>query len=155
MNKGIYSLFALSFFAVLTGCNSQNGSVVPTPAENNTTPTPVQTVIVKGEEFSPDAILEKLNAKKQQFATGWNPNTDIWVISVQEVKLRKGMSEAEAADIAAIKKINNSDPKFQSFVNDAKAKIIEYYNSKCDFIINEAQMLSDKSDYDQAMYKHN
>jgi len=66
----------------------------------------------------------------------------------------KGLGETKAAAyIAAIKKINNSDPKFQSFVNDAKAKIIEYYNSKCDFIINEAQMLSDKSDYDQAMYK--
>ena len=106
MNKGIYSLFALSFIAILTGCNSQNGSVVPTPAENNTTPTTVQTVIVKGEEFSPDAILEKLNVKKQQFATGWNPNTDIWVISVQEVKLRTGMTEAEAADIAAIRAKN-------------------------------------------------
>lgn len=106
MNKGIYLLFVLSFIVVLTGCNSQNGSVVPTPAGNNTTPTTVKTVIVKGEEFSPDAILEKLNTKKQQFATGWNPNTDIWVISVQEVKLRKGMTEAEAADIATIRAKN-------------------------------------------------
>lgn len=106
MNKGIYLLFVLSFIVVLTGCNSQNGSVVPTPAGNNTTPTTVKTVIVKGEEFSPDAILEKLNTKKQQFATGWNPNTDIWVISVQEVKLRKGMTEVEAADIATIRAKN-------------------------------------------------
>ncbi len=105
MNKGIYSLFALFFVVILTGCASQNSSV-STSAEKNAVSSTVQTVIVKGEEFSPDAILEKLNAKKQQFATGWNPNTDIWVISVQEVKLRKGMSEAEAVDIAAIRAKN-------------------------------------------------
>ena len=105
MNKGIYSLFALFFVVILTGCASQNSSV-STSAEKNAVSSTVQTVIVKGEEFSPDAILEKLNAKKQQFATGWTPNTDIWVISVQEVKLRKGMTEAEAADIAAIRAKN-------------------------------------------------
>ena len=91
MNKGIYSLFALFSVVVLTGCASQNGSTVSVPTENNTDVTTVQTVIVKGEDFSPDALLEKLTTKNQQFATGWNPNTDIWVISVQEVKLRKGV----------------------------------------------------------------
>ena len=106
MNKGIYSLFALFSVVVLTGCASQNGSTVSVPTENNTDVTTVQTVIVKGEDFSPDALLEKLTTKNQQFATGWNPNTDIWVISVQEVKLRKGMTETEAADIAAIRAKN-------------------------------------------------
>ena len=106
MNKGIYSLFALFLMAILTGCASQNSSTVSAPIEKNVDSSTVQTVIVKGEDFSPDALLERLNAKKQQFATGWNPNTDIWVISVQEVKLRKGMSEAEAADIAAIRAKN-------------------------------------------------
>ena len=57
--------------------------------------------------------------------------------------------------------MNNIKPiivftKYDLLTDDEKKefdKIIEYYNSKCDFIINEAQMLSDKSDYDQAMYK--
>lgn len=63
-------------------------------------------VTVKGEEFSPEALLDKLNEKNQQFATGWSPSTDIWIISIQEVALRDGMTEAEAADIAAIRAKN-------------------------------------------------
>ena len=54
MNKGIYSLFALSFIAILAGCASQNSSTVSTPVEKNVDSSTVQTVIVKGEEFSPD-----------------------------------------------------------------------------------------------------
>ena len=55
----------------------------------------------------------------------------------------KGLGETKAAAyLAAIKKIKPADPAFQQLINDAKKKIIEYYNSKCDFIITEAQTLA-------------
>lgn len=55
------------------------------------------------EEFSPDALLEKLVEGNQQFATGWTPSTGIWVISLQDVPINNGLSETEAADIAMLR----------------------------------------------------
>lgn len=69
----------------------------------------------------------------------------------QEVK---GLGETKAdAYLAAIKKIKTTDPAFQTFIEDAKVKIIEYYNSKCDFIISEAQALAKQKEYDAAIFK--
>lgn len=66
----------------------------------------------------------------------------------------QGLGETKAAAyLQAIRKIKLSDPAFQNMVNEAKTKIIEYYNSKCDFIISEAKTLADKQDYDGAIYK--
>ena len=66
----------------------------------------------------------------------------------------QGLGETKAAAyLQAIRKIKPSDPAFQNMVNEAKTKIIEYYNSKCDFIISEAKTLADKQDYDAAIYK--
>jgi len=65
-----------------------------------------------------------------------------------------GLGETKAAAyIAAIKKIKPSDPAFQAMIEEAKNKIIEYYNSKCDFIISEAQTFAQKQDYDVAIFK--
>ncbi len=66
----------------------------------------------------------------------------------------KGLGETKAdAYLQAIRKIKPTDPAFQQFVADAKTKIIEYYNSKCDFIISEAQAFAKKQEYDAAIYK--
>jgi len=66
----------------------------------------------------------------------------------------QGLGETKAAAyLQAIRKIKPSDPAFQNMVNESKTKIIEYYNSKCDFIISEAKTLADKQDYDGAIYK--
>jgi hypothetical protein len=101
-NAGLFS--SLIGLVLLFGCaNGETSFKVASEPVNATIP---QAATVKGEEFSPDALLEKLTAKNQQFATGWNPATGIWVISVQEVSLRKGMTEAEAADIAAVRAKN-------------------------------------------------
>lgn len=102
----LQKLFICIIMGLLAGCVGLQSPSHALSSEQTLDTVITQTVIVKGEEFSPDALLEKLTAKKQQFATGWNPNTDIWIISVQEVKLRKGMTEAEAADIAAIRAKN-------------------------------------------------
>ena len=61
-----------------------------------------------------------------------------------------GGSETKAY-INAIKQFKDQDPKYSTFIDQAKTKIIEYYNSKCDFILKEAEMLTNKNDFDGAI----
>lgn len=66
----------------------------------------------------------------------------------------KGVGENETkAYISALKNLKVSDPKCQSFIESGKNKIAEYYNSKCDLIIKDAQTLGSQSQYDEAIYK--
>ena len=66
----------------------------------------------------------------------------------------KGVGETEIkAYNAAINSIRTSDPAFQQFIEQGKTRIIEYYNSKCDFILKEAQTLATQSKYEEALYK--
>ncbi len=63
-----------------------------------------------------------------------------------------GNSETQAY-LSAIKKIKDQDPKYTTFIDQAKVKIIEYYNSNCDFIIKDAEALTSIKGYDEAIYK--
>lgn len=54
---------------------------------------------------------------------------------------------------AALKNIKSSDPRYKAFLEEGKNKIMQYYNSQCDFIIKEAQMLASRKEYDAAIYK--
>jgi hypothetical protein len=63
-----------------------------------------------------------------------------------------GVTETKAYT-AALKNLKTGDPLFQTFIDQGKKKIIEYYNSKCDFIIKEAQTLEAKQEFQQAIYK--
>ena len=66
----------------------------------------------------------------------------------------KGVGENETkAYIAALKNISPSNAKIQTFVEEGKTRIIEFYNSKCDFILKEAQTLSARNEYDGAISK--
>ena len=66
----------------------------------------------------------------------------------------KGVGENETkAYMAALRNLKTSDPQYQTFIDKGKTKIIEYYNSRCDFIIKEAQSLASQSQYDAAIYK--
>ena len=56
-----------------------------------------------------------------------------------------------SAEIAAIKKINESNPEYQKFIDEGKKRIIEYYNSKCDFYLKEAQTLTSKGEFEAAI----
>ena len=61
-----------------------------------------------------------------------------------------GNSETKAY-IAAIKQIKPADPNFKNFIDEGKEKIISYYNSQCDFYLKEAQTLTSKGDYSNAI----
>ena len=66
----------------------------------------------------------------------------------------KGVGETETkAYMAALKNLKVADPKYQSFIEQGKNKIIEYYNSKCDFMLKEAEMLTGQNEFDAAISK--
>lgn len=66
----------------------------------------------------------------------------------------KGVGENETkAYISALKNLKTNDPNYQSFIETGKTKIVEYYNSKCDFIIKEAQTLASQNKFEEAIYK--
>jgi len=64
----------------------------------------------------------------------------------------KGIGTNETkAYIAAIKQINPDSPAVQNFVNKGKNKIIEYYNSQCEFLLKEAYSKGERKEYDEAI----
>lgn len=65
-----------------------------------------------------------------------------------------GQNETKAYN-DAIKKFNVNNPDIATFIEQGKKKIIEYYNSKCDFILSDAKSLSDQNKLDEAIYKLN
>lgn len=66
----------------------------------------------------------------------------------------KGIGESEGkAYISALKNLKPTDPKYQLFLETGKIKIIEYYNSKCDFLIKEAQSLANQNKFEEGIYK--
>lgn len=65
-----------------------------------------------------------------------------------------GVGENETkAYISALKNFKTNNPNYQEFIDKGKRKIIEYYNSKCDFIIKEAQVSASQNQFEEAIYK--
>jgi len=66
----------------------------------------------------------------------------------------KGVGKTEIkAYMAALKNLKTSDSRYQNFIEQGKNKIIEYYNSKCDFMLKEAEMLANRNEFDAAISK--
>jgi len=66
----------------------------------------------------------------------------------------KGIGTNEnKAFIEAFKTINPKNKELKSFLNEGKNKIINYYNTQCEFIIRDALSLSKKGEYDAAIHK--
>ncbi|HRO75536.1 MAG TPA: hypothetical protein PLP27_05260 [Crocinitomicaceae bacterium] len=66
----------------------------------------------------------------------------------------KGVGANETkAYLAALKNLKPDDVRFQNFINTGKDKIIAFYNSKCDFILKEAEMLVSQNEFDAAISK--
>jgi len=65
----------------------------------------------------------------------------------------KGVGENETkAYTAALRSLDPGNKKIQQFMEEGKRKIIAYYNSRCDIIIKEAQMLQSQNRFDEAIY---
>jgi hypothetical protein len=66
----------------------------------------------------------------------------------------KGVGETETkAYIQALKGININNPEFKSMMETGKNRIVEYYNSKCDFIIGQAKAVANQEKFDEAIYQ--
>jgi 5'-3' exonuclease len=66
----------------------------------------------------------------------------------------KGVGETEAkAYISALKNINSKDNRFKEFIEVGKSKIVQYYESKCDFFITEAKNFENQNKFDLALIK--
>ncbi|MFC2176727.1 hypothetical protein ACFLR1_07165 [Bacteroidota bacterium] len=63
-----------------------------------------------------------------------------------------GQNETKALN-SAFKNIKTNNPNYQAFISKGKTRIIEYYNSQCDFIIKEAQTLAAQNKLEEAMFK--
>jgi hypothetical protein len=64
----------------------------------------------------------------------------------------KGVGTTETkAYIDAIKKIDPSNIDLNSFIENGKKKIVDYYNSKCESILIEARTLSQKGSFQEAI----
>ncbi|RLD86178.1 MAG: hypothetical protein DRJ07_01445 [Bacteroidetes bacterium] len=61
-----------------------------------------------------------------------------------------GINETKAY-IAALKQINTTSSIMQNFVNQGKNKIIDYYNSRCDFLLKEAFSKGERKQFDEAI----
>ncbi len=65
----------------------------------------------------------------------------------------KGVGENETkAYNAALKNIQVNDPNYQSFIDQGKTKIMEYYNAQCDYIIKNAKSLAGMNKFDEAIW---
>lgn len=73
------------------------------------------------------------------------------LFSSQSLTLKGVGTNETKAYIAALNGLKTKNPIYQTFIEKGKNKIVEYYNSKCDFILKEAEMLSNKNDFDGAI----
>lgn len=73
------------------------------------------------------------------------------LFSTQVIECKGSGNSETKAYLDAIKKIKDQDPKYTAFIEKAKTKIIEYFNSKCDFYLKEAQTLAGKAEYEAAI----
>ncbi|MCL2290302.1 MAG: hypothetical protein FWC34_06320 [Bacteroidetes bacterium] len=65
----------------------------------------------------------------------------------------KGVGTNETkAYIEAVKNISANAPQVRAFVENGKKKIIDYYVTQCDNIINKAQSLANQKKYEEAIY---
>ena len=67
-------------------------------------------------------------------------------VEVQGVGNDKGR-----AFMAALNKVKVTEPSIQECLNEGKKRIIEYYNTQCDFILKEALAAADRKEFDEAL----
>lgn len=73
-------------------------------------------------------------------------------LSSETLELKGAGTNETKAYISAINMINPKNPKLRSFVTKGKEKIIEYYNTQCDFIIKQAEALVKLEKYEEAIF---
>ena len=106
-----------------------------------------------------------LEADKKVTATApamiaYTLNVDVYIADIAERKsygstslTLKGAGETETkAYLSALKQLNADDDRLKSLISSSKSKIVNYYNTECDNIQNQARLLSDAGKYEEAVY---
>lgn len=73
--------------------------------------------------------------------------------SNQSLALKGVGTNENKAMIDALKLINPRNKELSVFIEEAKAKIITYYNTQCDFLLKESVGLRKLHKFDEAIYK--
>lgn len=111
----------------------------------------VANVVVLTKDITPTAPPMQAYTLEVTFYMG--DGVEGTLFSTASVTL-KGVGETETkAYISALKNLKVDSPKYQDFINQGKQRIIEYYNTQCEFILYEAEMLASTKDYDSAIAK--
>ncbi len=74
------------------------------------------------------------------------------IFSSTTVSLKGVGKNPTKAYVGALKTLSYKRPEMKAFIVEAKEKIIEYYNSKCEFILKEAESLASRKEFDAAIY---
>lgn len=74
------------------------------------------------------------------------------IFSSTTIALKGVGKNPNKAYIGALKMLNYKRPEVKTFIQDGKDKIVEYYNSKCDFILKDAESLAGRKEFDEAIY---
>lgn len=75
------------------------------------------------------------------------------VFSNTTLSLKGVGTNQNKAFIDAINTINPKNKEMLAFFEEGKTKIVNYYNTQCDFIIKDAQTLVKQEKYDEAIYQ--
>ncbi len=95
--------------------------------------------------------------------TSMKIDATLWIVDAVDQKkfasitiplLGVGVGNIETkAFIDAINKININNQDIKQFIETGKSKIVDYYNTQCDFIIRDANGLANRGEYDAAILK--
>ena len=116
----------------------------------------------KNTRFIMTANVRELNLEKSETAPViyiYNLEVNLYIgdgidgtlFSSCSLEVNAAGDSKEKAYMAALKKIKASDPQYQTFINEGKKKIVDYYTAKCDFIITKAQTKAKNQDFDAAI----
>lgn len=75
------------------------------------------------------------------------------IYATESIDIKGAGINEQKAYLDAINRINAKDERLSKMVEKAKGKIVEYYNTRCDFIIQEAKTLESQLKYDEAILK--
>ncbi|PKP35906.1 MAG: hypothetical protein CVU00_00240 [Bacteroidetes bacterium HGW-Bacteroidetes-17] len=73
------------------------------------------------------------------------------IVSSTSITTKGAGTNANKAYTNGLKPINLNNTEIKNFMQDGKRKIIEYYNSKCDFIISRAKSLASQNQFGQSL----
>jgi hypothetical protein len=74
------------------------------------------------------------------------------VLSTVSISVKGVGTNENKAFIEAVKNIKTTNPELKMFVENGKNKIVEFYNTNCDFVLADAEAKYSQKQYQEAIY---